>query len=309
MTKHYQKFNKILLPLDGSDFSEIASSYAPDLVKIQGVELTLIRVLVSESRRSLEEELAYLDKQIKTINAAVGMQTESDALKPKINKELVIGHPVSEIFSYVQNKNIDLVIMATHGRSGIANLIMDSVAKKVVRASKVPVLLIKTYKGGTKAADRDTDITRKVLIPLDWTKLNESVISSVQAFISQFGDKRSEIILLSVYEPSSIQSSHSVVTSEAVQAAGINSFKHRREVNQYLSELAAQVRNDGFNISTKLITGNPTEKIIEQAHQNGVSLIAMATHGRSGITKMVYGSVAESVIRGSRIPILLIKAK
>ncbi|MFC1865583.1 universal stress protein [Chloroflexota bacterium] len=309
MTKHYQKFNKILLPLDGSDFSEIASSYAPDLVKIQGVELTLIRVLVSESRRSLEEELAYLGKQVKTINAAMGMQTESGALKPKINKELVIGHPVSEIFSYVQNKNIDLVIMATHGRSGIANLIMDSVAKKVVRASEVPVLLIKTHKGEIKAADRDTDITRKVLIPLDGTKLNESVIPLIQAFISQFGDKRSEIILLSVYEPSSIQSSHSVVTSEAVQAAGVDSFKRRREVNQYLSELAGQVRNDGFNISTKLITGNPTEKIIEQARKNGVSLIAMATHGRSGITKMVYGGVAEAVIRSSRIPILVIRPK
>ena len=237
------------------------------------------------------------------------MQAKSGALKPKITKELVIGHPISEIFSYIQIKNVDLVIMATHGRSGIANLIMDSVAKKVVRGSKVPVLLIKTNKGKVETRDGDSGITRKVLIPLDGSKLNESVISLIQAFISQFGDKRSEIILLSVYEPSSIRSSHSVVKSEAVRAASVNSFKHRREVNQYLSDLAEQVRNDGFNVSTKLIIGKPAEKIREQAHESGVSLIAMVTHGRSGITKMAYGSIAEAVVRNSSIPVLLIRAK
>lgn len=307
MYKNDKKINKVLLPLDGSTFSEIASIYAPDLVRNQDVELTLLRVLVSESRRSLEEELDYLDNQVKTINAAIGVQIESGALKPKIKKELVAGHPESKILSYVKNKNVDLIIMATHGRSGISKLLMGSVANKVVRSSKIPVLLFKPRKG--KGKGQDTIVTRKVIIPLDGSKLGDSVVSFVQTFISQFGNEHSEIILLSVCEPSPIKSGRSVVISEAAEAATSKAFKRGVEAEQYLSKLARSVRNDGFNVTTEIVIGDPAEKINKQARKHGVDLIAMATHGRSGITRMAYGSVAEAVINRAKTPILLLRPR
>ena len=79
------------------------------------------------------------------------------------------------------------------------------------------------------------------------------------------------------------------------------------EAKQYLSELAEPVKDDGFCISTKVVIGEPAEKIIEQANEYGVDLIALTTHGRSGITRMAYGSVAEGVIHGSKTPILLLR--
>lgn len=305
MTRDYQKFNKILVPLDGSAFSEMASVYAAGLVKNQEVELILLHVLASGRREFLEAEHDYLDRRAETINAVIEAQTELGAPKPKIKKELVIGHPADEILGFIRNSGINLIAMATHGRSGISSLVMGSVANRIVRESRIPVLLVRPRKG--KEADQDTNVTRKVLIPLDGSKLGESVVSLVQTFISQFGDEQSEIILLSVCEPSPVQSGYSVVVSEAAQAAAVKAFKHELEAKQYLYELAGLVRNDGFNVSTEIVTGDPAEKIIEKARKNRVNLIAMATHGRSGITRMAYGSVAEAVIYRTKTPILLIR--
>ncbi len=305
MNRDYQKFSKILVPLDGSAFSERASVYAAGLVKNQEMELILLHVLASGRRDLLEAEHDYLDRRAETINAIIEAQTELGTPKPEIKKELVIGHAANEILGFIRNSGINLIVMATHGRSGISSLVMGSVANRVVRASEIPVLLVRPGEG--KGTEQDTYVTGKVIIPLDGSKSGESVVSLVQTFISQFGDEQSEIILLSVCEPNPVQSGYPVVVSEAEQAAAVKAFKHELEAEQYLYELAGLLRSDGFNVSTEIVTGDPAEKIIERACENGVNLIAMATHGRSGITRIAYGSVAEAVIHRTKTPILLIR--
>jgi len=305
VAKYYQKFNKVLLPLDGSAFSETASLYASRLAMDREVELILFHVSTKTGRNSIKTGQYYLNQHAEAITALIETQTEPIKHKIRIKKKLVQGHPADEILGFIRNNAINLIVMATHGRSGISNFIMGSVAIRIVRESNIPVLLARPRE--SKDVTQDTNISRKVLIPMDGSKLGESVVPLVQTFISQFGDEQSEIILLSICEPSPIQSGHSVVVSEAAQAAAVNAFKYKIEANQYLSELARLVRNDGFNVSTKLVKGNPAEKIIEQARENGVNLIAMTTHGRSGITKMAYGSVAEAVIHRTITPILLLR--
>ncbi|MFC1866336.1 universal stress protein [Chloroflexota bacterium] len=308
MNTDSQKFKKVLLPLDGSIFSEIATIYAANLVKNQNVELILLSVLITESRKNPEEELYYLDKRIDVINATLKAQKESGGTKPIIKRELIIGKPANEILNYKRDYNIDLIIMATRGRSGVTKLIMGSVASKVVSASGIPVLLVKTKKGETKLEDQATDVTRRVIIPLDGSKLSESTISIAQEFVSQFGDKQSEIILLSVFEPSPVQSGHSpLMMSDGQKAAGIKSYEHALKIQEYLSNLKETIRCKDINITINTVVGNPAEKIIEQSLDKKATLIAMSTHGRSGMTRIAYGSVAEAVIYKSQIPILLIK--
>jgi nucleotide-binding universal stress UspA family protein len=305
MARYYQELNKILVPLDGSAVSEIASVYATDLVKNQEVELILLHVLASGRRNLLEAEHDYLDRRAETINAVIEAKTVPGAPRPKIKRELVVGHAADEITGFIQNNGINLTVMTTHGRSGVSSFIMGSVANRVVKASKVPVLLIRS--GKDKAEDQDTNVTRRIMIPLDGSKLSESVVSSVQTFIDWFGNEQSEITLLSVCAPSPVQSGYPVVVSEGEQTAAVKAFKHKLETKQYLSELAELLRDDGFNVTSKIVMGDPVEIIIEQARENEVNLIALATHGRSGITRMAYGSVAEAVIHGSNTPILLIR--
>ena len=303
MVGDYQRFSKILVPLDGSAFSEMASIYAASLVKNQEVELILLHVLASESHEILEVEQQYLDRRAETINMIIEAQTRSGATKPKVKIEIVAGNAADEILGFIRNSGINLIIMATHGRSGITNLVMGSVANKLVRASEIPVLLLRP--DGSKRADQDANGARKVIIPLDGSRIGESAVSLAQTFISNFGDKQSEIILLSVCEPNPVQSGYPIIVSEAEQAAVVKEFKHELEAEKYLSRMAKIVKNDGFNVSTEIVTGDPAAKIIEQACENAVNLIAMATHGRSGITRIAYGSVAEAVIHRTKTPILL----
>jgi len=304
MNTDNRNINKILVPLDGSALSEAASVYAANLAVNQDIELILLHVSASEKHDIKETERDYLDRQITAINTIVEARTQPGTYKPKITAELVAGHPADEILSAIREKNIDLVVMATHGRSGISSLVMGSVANKIVRGSDAPVLLVKP--GEDKGKDGNTNVAGRIIIPLDGSKLGESVLTSVQAFVHQFGDEQSEVTLFSVCEPPLVKSGYPLLL-DGEKAAAMKAFKHALEAEEYLLALTGSMRSKGINAVPDTTGGDPAEKIIKQARDKKVNLIAMATHGRSGITRMAYGSVAEAVIHGANTPILLVR--
>ena len=139
---------------------------------------------------------------------------------------------------------------------------------------------------------------RKILVPLDGSELAECVLPHVEA-ISR-GCSIGKVVLLEIVEPPPAWAIEGV---DPVALQGAN----EKAAKEYLSKIQSQLASDGFNVSAEVLMGKAAETIIEFAKRNAVDLIAIATHGRSGIGRWVFGSVADRILRSSHVPILMIR--
>lgn len=141
---------------------------------------------------------------------------------------------------------------------------------------------------------------KKILVPLDGSELSECVLDHVTAIAT--GCHIPEVILLTVIEPVSQQ----VYAELGEQLARDIQNKARVDVNNYLLKVADSLKKDGLVVQTAVISGKATEEILDYANKNQVDLIVMSTHGRSGISRWAFGSVADRVLRHSRVPVLAV---
>jgi nucleotide-binding universal stress UspA family protein len=146
----------------------------------------------------------------------------------------------------------------------------------------------------------------KILVPLDGSELAESVLPHVETIAR--GCSVVEIILLRVCEAPSI-------LADYPEGSNRNWEKHvermttnaQQQCNVYLGDVEKQLRDRGFNVMIESRLGKPAEEIVDYAFKNGVDLIIMASHGRSGVSRWAYGSEADKVLRSSCVPVLLVK--
>lgn len=140
---------------------------------------------------------------------------------------------------------------------------------------------------------------KKILVPLDGSELSESVLSHVVAIATSC--KVPEVVLTRVRDPLD-KSVRDVMDADI--ASKLDEAYHD-EADNYLKQIAADLIEQGIAAKTVVLSGNPAEEIINYAQGGGVDLIIMSTHGRSGVSRWVFGSVADKVVRHSEVPILI----
>lgn len=281
-------FKKILATLDGSEAAEVILPYAEEITQNLSAELDLVSV--SEPGSNTERLLkTYVDK--------IAAQLKEKGINAR--GVVIPGVPVVEINDYAQRNNIDLICMATHGRSGITRWMVGSVANKLIRSTIIPVLLIHSK---AKMEDRPTKIGfNKILVPLDGSKLGESALSYVQRLAIKLN---AAVVLLQVVPP----------YQTVIIAEGYAVYEDRYIANaisasrSYLKSVEDKLRVQGVNVTSDVEIGNPGDKIIDYAKEKNVDLIAMSTHGRGGFGRWVFGSVAEKVLEAAETPLLLVRA-
>ena len=290
-------YEKILVPLDGSGLAEVALPYAEQLARRLGSEIALI--YVSESAEVPQHYIHrfYLQKIGEaTKEGAERTLGESVAKAIKIESAVLVGHPAETIVDYAEKEDISLIVMATHGRSGIRRWALGSVAEKVVRATSRPVVLIRAK--GARADVREKGAVNKVLVPLDGSKRGEAAIPYVEELASKL---EAEVTLLQVVPPI-------YLTPDAEQFKWQESF--RLSAEDYIKKAAAQFKRKGIVAKAELrevTMGTVAEEIIKLADEIGVDLVAMSTRGRSDVGPWAFGSVADRVLRGGNTPILLVR--
>jgi nucleotide-binding universal stress UspA family protein len=188
--------------------------------------------------------------------------------------------------------------MTTHGRSGINRWLLGSVADKVLHAAANPLLLVRAKE---KAEKVDVAPLKQVLVPLDGSALAETVIPHVAELARQLG---LEIVLLRIFGvPTPVFAEDYGPYVEELWTA------LEEDTGKYLNDKAAQLRAQGLTKVTTIATaGFAAEKIIDLARERADSLVAMCTHGRSGVNRWVMGSVTDRVVRHSGDPVLVVRA-
>ena len=312
-------YKRMLVPLDGSELAEVVFTYAKELAGRLSLDVTLLHVCspteqeLAPMHRSYTEHMAGIVKlQVEAIQKKVGIQPGGKAVE--VRGELVVGYPAEEILSYADENDIDLILMSTHGRSGIRRWAMGSVADKVLRASKVPVWLVRA--GIPEEVVYDKWPSRTILVPLDGSELAESVLPHVEAVAKQRGAEIVDVILLRVCEPPIISSDY----PEAIMPLSWEEHVEqqmalcKRASEKYLASVEKRLKDSGLKVRSEALVGkpplgNPANEIIDYANRNPFNLIVMATHGRSGISRWAYGSVAARVLLGVSSPLFLVRPR
>ena len=148
------------------------------------------------------------------------------------------------------------------------------------------------------------ELYKKLLVPLDGSELAECVLPHVESIAK--GCKVEEVIFLRVTEPFHHFCDYDgCVTEETINSIDAD---NKSAAETYLSQLTERTRYAGVSVKPEVITGTPGESIADYATKNSVDLIAIATHGRSGISRWTWGSVADRVLRSACVPVLMVRA-
>jgi nucleotide-binding universal stress UspA family protein len=300
--------SQILVPLDGSALAEQALSCATMLAGGLPAELVLLRAVSLSSdvqdildRTDLGEDAKPppLAAEASAYLAQVAGQLEGLGLK--VTTTVRCGPAAEAILDYVEQTDIDQIVMATHGYSGISRWVHGSVAERVTQSASVPVLLVRAY-DVVQTPTHEPHSCRRILLPLDGSLVAEQALPCATAVAKAL---EAQIILFRV---------PAVYTSLSLAGEGympLDSLMDTatEDAQDYLDGIASRLTAQGVKVSTALRIGGVANAIIEYAEENQIDLIAMCTHGRTGLARWALGSVADRVLRAGRIPLLLVRAR
>jgi nucleotide-binding universal stress UspA family protein len=298
-------YKSILVPLDGSPFAERALRTAAHLATRLNAELHLVAVshtvfaddlstaaLAADAAR--QQTAHYLEQTAAWVRTETGVPTAMYVLD---------GPPASAIVAQVPRVGADLIVMATHGRTGASRFWLGSVADSVIRAATVPVLLIRaTEATAEKVGD---GLFERVLVPLDGSSSAESVLPHAIALAGLTGGN---IHLLRVEE-----------LTQDLRASVWQIAEDERDdlperldaAYNYLRSVVAQC-GAHWKPTTVSVDARGAHRIAEaivcSAIERDADLIAMCTHGR-GASRLLIGSVADKVIRGTQCHLLITRAR
>jgi nucleotide-binding universal stress UspA family protein len=292
MKKKMSQLQEILVPLDGSGEAESVLPYLRYLAPRFGSHVYILGVGIGKKARRVNRLLEDY------INGIVH-DLKSDNIKAEAVTRY--GNAADKILDFITENAADLIIMATHGRSGMSRWWMGSVAEKVITEATAPVLLVRSKRPSKTRAARKLNFLNKILAPLDGSDIGEAALPYAEILATKSG---ASISLLQVVSPPG--------TVEASLLGGPDWRKFVKAMHDagedYLKNIAERLSDKGIKSTSEVITGDPADKIVEYADDKKASLIAMSTHGRTGLTRWLLGSIADKVLHGARMPILLVRS-
>jgi nucleotide-binding universal stress UspA family protein len=292
----WKMLKKILVPLDGSELSEMALVYAKELAIALNSEVQLARVTERRDNETLQVYGVYLEKVAERLRTQVKrVNSESD-----VKTVVIDGEPATALVEYAEKEGIDLIIMMSHGRSGIMRWAIGGTASKVVQRCRIPVLLVRASLALSKR--RPVQVFKKILLPLDGSSMGEAALSYVKTIVKALD---CEVILLRVVEI--VQRVHTIGGLDHFVYSEQQIERMKDEALKYLEKACRQF--DKGNVSIILRTGDPAQEILKLSAEENVNVVAMSSHGKSGIMRWVMGSVSSKILQAGKSPLLLVRPK
>ena len=277
--------DRILVPLDGSVTAEAVLPHLRRLLRRHDSEVILLGVA---NPPPVEAQLVLVEASLSAAREYItGVKARLEQQGVRVKAEARVGPPAGVILDVAEERDVTLIAMATHGRTGLKRALFGSVAEHVLRKSPVPVLAVRpfwTYEllppGRT-----ETQPFKSILVPTDLSTASAGVLAPAVELARLFGAR---LVFLNVLDSSG--------------KGGDEGLAQAR-----LKEFASKAR--GVEAATIVDKGEPVKAILDNARFHGCDLIAMTTHGRSGVSRLVVGSVTEQVLREATLPLLVVRAE
>ena len=281
-------YNKILVPLDGSKLAEGVIPYVRLLAHALNLPIDLIHVNDPETFPSPIHGDDYLKEAAASFLSSL-----------RVNCRVENGRAADVIVDRASGNAGTLIAMATQGRSGAQRWLLGSVAQKVLQASTNPLFLIRP-----KEETLPRDVRLKTLIlPLDGSHLAEKIFPHVIYLANRL---KLEVVLIRTYTLPT--TGYFLATGVSPPAIGELGEKIKGEATDYLQAKVEELQAEGIEkVSFVAVEGKGPEEIIDVARKTANNIVAMSTHGRSGIGRWVLGSVTDRVVCYSGDPVLVIR--
>ena len=301
-------YTRMLIPLDGSKLAENVLPYARVLARALELRIDLLSVVdsIDFARTANAGHMRDIDPLIEattqegkhyleTIARSFGGTKVSCAVEQGVADKIIMENGGGD--------KDTLIAMATRGRSGIHRWLMGSFAEKVLRGSTTPLLLVR---GNDEGKSEGEATLKSIVVPLDGSKLAEGVLPRAVDLARKLS---LEIVLTRAYQ---IPVSATYAGAEASYIPNQDALLKllREEADAYLEDKVNELHQNGIDkVSSILSIGSGADEIIELAQTTPDNLIAMCTHGRSGVKRWALGSVTEKVVRHSGDPVLVVRAE
>jgi nucleotide-binding universal stress UspA family protein len=308
-------YRSLLVPLDGSSFGEHALPLALALARRCGAELHLVNVMqplasiYSETPLFVDDTLelrlrehqrarqqTYLDGVVDRLRAA-GLRT--------VRTAVMEGDVAGCIREQAAGVAADLVVMTTHGRGPLGRFWLGSVADTLIRHLPVPLLLTRPAEGEPDLA-REPEL-RRLLLPLDGTPLAEQMLGPAGDLAAVM---KAEVTLLRVVKPvlpltyPVEESTLSHMARNLIDQTQRVQDQLRRDAEDYLERTAGKLRERGLEVKVR-VEAEESPALAVLAHAGSHDAVALETHGRRGLSRLLLGSVADKVIRAASVPVLV----
>lgn len=287
-------FERILAPMDGSKLAEQVLPYVVEMAKSFGSEVVFLEVCEPEEKESGRACRLYVNSKAEEVSRTLAGSAA------QVRAVVLEGRAAHEILHYAETNDISLIIISTHGRSGIMHpWSLGSSAEKLVSRVGLPLMVIRSR----EPPSLPERLFGCILVPLDGSKRGEAALPYVAELAQQF---EPEVILLQVVESGryvhSVRGVHFLPFKDRdIEAIKITAQKYLEGVSTIFAGTRAKTR-------TEVRAGDAAQEIIKFTHQCNCQLIAMASHGHTGLEAWVVGSITHKILQASDVPLLMVRA-
>lgn len=314
-------FKKIMVGLDGSSLARQAIPYAVMEAKQNNAQILLCRTVselavispnlpgspglpIRPAAKEVQEQFRmaekYLEAEAAELKEKTGIEVETD---------VSLGMEGGAIIKAAADNDIDLIVLSTHGSSGLERVVFGSTANYVVRESGIPNLVIRPQETSeTVDVAEVIPAPKKILVALDGSRLAEQILPFA---VDQAHLFASHLSLVQVVEAQGHEVTVSLTASaDAAEKEKDHFSPEETDAVHYLPATADSFRQTGVHIDWSVLRGEKVgPAIVAYARQNEVDMVAICTHGRSGLNRVIFGSVADHVLRNSGLPVLIFKPR
>lgn len=296
-------YRVIMVPVDGSAFSREAVFHGLRLAEKNKAQLRLVRVCsmpiaLGSAETAVLEAKAWSGERNSMLTQLYRLAAECRAnADVDVIATLEDGPIADALRGHALRHSVDLIVMATHARKGIARVWLGSVADRLIRETGIPVLAVRPPSLATELASGPC--FKRILVTLDGSALAETSVKPATTLASM---EQAEITLLRV-----VHSDDHIPSGEMHASIGPARATDVEDAEKYLAGLVSMLDGNGVSVhSAVVIAADIPKAILGFAETQGADLIALATHGRGGVARVMIGSVADRVMTEGAISTLVL---
>ena len=283
-------FDRILVPLDGSIIAEQVFPAVSELATGFNPEIHIVGVCETGDIDETRPYQAYLDNKLEQIKSKLA------GSKASVKLALLSGKPAEKILKYAEVEKIELVIMSSHGRSGIMPWSLGSTVNKVINKAGIPLIVVRS-----KEIPDDTRLFSRIVVPMDGSDKSTGVLPFIKAIAAKIP---THIYIIRVIEGG--RHIHTIGGLDYIRFEDRDIASAQNNAKKYLQNICLELAGSTAEVSCDVRTGDAAKEIIRYANENEGSLIIMSSHGHSSVETWVMGSVTSKITEVSQQSIWLI---
>jgi nucleotide-binding universal stress UspA family protein len=301
-------FDLILVPLDGSQLAECVLPHIVAIARSFDAEITLLRMLEKNQAGASAQLFDLLNWQINKTRAALYLEkTKARFQESNIRARTIVleGLVAEGITEYAQNQGMKLIVLSSHGRSGLTQWGISSITQKIILSAQTSLLIVRAHQQDIQAGELSAiPLYQRILVPLDGSQRAENVLP----IITQLAHiHKSQIHLVQVVQTPEM-ARQMPPAPEDIDLSNRVVARNREEAGYYLEQVKSRSYLEGIAVQTHLITSDNAAVALHQlAEQEHIDMVTLSAHGYSGNLQWPYGSMVNNFIMYGKVSLLIVQ--